>query len=93
MSTLFEELQRVRTSSRRNAVGLRESSLGRAQSLADNAALYNDPNRLNTMPEKVAAVAAPEVQRVVTTYLKTSNRVVVHTLPGGGPAPASPTTR
>jgi predicted Zn-dependent peptidase len=88
-----DELQRVRTSSRRNAVGLRESSLGRAQSLADNAALYNDPNRLNTMPEKVAAVAAPEVQRVVTTYLKTSNRVVVHTLPGGGPAPASPTTR
>ena len=88
-----DELLRVRTSSRRNAVGLRESSLGRAQSLADNAALYNDPNRINTTPEKVAGVAAPDVQRVVTTYLKNSNRVVVHTLPGGGPAPASPTTR
>jgi len=88
-----DELLRVRTSSRRNAVGLRESSLGRAQSLADNAALYNDPNRINTTPEKVAAVGAPDVQRVVTTYLKSSNRVVVHTLPGGGPTPASPTTR
>ena len=88
-----DELLRVRTSSRRNAVGLRESSLGRAQSLADNAALYNDPNRINTTPEKVASVAAADVQRVVTTYLKNSNRVVVHTLPGGGPAPASPTTR
>jgi len=88
-----DELLRVRTSSRRNAVGLRESSLGRAQSLADNAALYNDPNRINTTPEKVAGVAAPDVQRVVTTYLKNSNRVVVHTLPGGGQAPASPTTR
>ena len=88
-----DELQRVRTSSRRNAVGLRESSLGRAQSLADNAALYNDANRLNTMPEKVAAVAAPDVQRVVTTYLKSSNRVVVHTQPGGGTAAAPTTTR
>jgi predicted Zn-dependent peptidase len=88
-----EELQRVRTSSRRNAVGLRESSLGRAQSLADNAAVYNDPNRINTTPEKVAAVAAPDVQRVVSAYLKNSNRVVVHTLPGGGPAPAPTTTR
>jgi zinc protease len=88
-----DELLRVRTSSRRNAIGLRESSLGRAQSLADNAALYNDPNRINTTPEKVAAAGASDVQRVVTTYLKSSNRVVVHTLPGGGPAPASPTTR
>jgi len=88
-----DELQRVRTSSRRNAVGLRESSLGRAQSLADNAALYNDANRLNTMPEKVAAVAAPDVQRVVTTYLKSSNRVVVQTQPGGGTAAAPTTTR
>ncbi len=88
-----EELQRVRTSSRRNAVGVRESSLGRAQSLADNAVLYNDPNRINTTPEKVASVAAPDVQRVVAAYLKNSNRVVMHTLPGGGPTPASPTTR
>ena len=87
-----EELQRVRTSSRRGAVSLRESSIGRAQSLADNAALYDDPNRLNTMPDKVSSVAAADVQRVISTYLKTSNRVVVHTLPGGASAPAAPTT-
>ena len=39
------ELQRVRTSARRNDVGIRESVLSRAISLADNAVLYNDPNR------------------------------------------------
>ncbi len=88
-----EELQRIRISSRRGAVSLRESSIGRAQSLADNAAIYNDPNRINTTPEKVSSVPAADVQRVTSTYLKTSNRVVVHTLPSGAPAAAPTTTR
>jgi zinc protease len=86
------ELQRVRTSARRGAVSLRESTLGRAQSLADNAVLYNDPNRINTSPEKLAAVVAADVQRVATRYLQTSNRVVVHTMPAA-PTPPATTTR
>jgi len=88
-----DELQRVRISSRRGTVNLRENSLGRANSLADNAALYNDPNRINTVPDKVSAVAIADVQRVVSIYLKNSNRVVVTTLPGGAPAAAPTTTR
>ena len=58
----------------------------RAQSLADNAVLYNDPNRVNTLPEKVAAVTAADVQRVAGKYLQTTNRVVVHTVPAAAPA-------
>ena len=81
-----QELQRVRISARRGAVNIRESSLGRAQSLADNAVLYDDPNRINTQPEKIAAVTAADVQRVAQTYLQTGNRVVVHTMPAGAPA-------
>jgi predicted Zn-dependent peptidase len=88
-----DELQRIRIAARRNAVSLRENSLGRATSLADYAAVYNDPNRINTLPDKVSAVAIPDVQRVVSTYLKNSNRVVVTTLPGGAPAAAPTTTR
>jgi predicted Zn-dependent peptidase len=80
------ELQRVRTSSRRGAVNLRESSLGRAQSLADNAALYDDPNRVNTQIDKINAVTSADVQRVSQKYLQVSNRVVVHTVPGVAPA-------
>src|SRR4051812_4465895 len=88
-----DELQRVRVSSRRGAVNLRESSIGRAQTLADNAAVYNDPNRINTNPEKLASVTAPDVQRVMSTYLKNSTRVVVQTLPAATPAAAPTTTR
>jgi zinc protease len=86
-----QELHRVRTSARRNAVALRESTLARAQSLADNAVLYNDPNRVNTTPDKLAAVAVADVQRVAGRYLQVSNRVVVHTMPAA-PAPTAPTT-
>jgi predicted Zn-dependent peptidase len=83
-----DELQRVRTSARRSAVAIRESALARAQSLADSAVLYNDPNRINTNNEKLAAVTAADVQRVATKYLQTSNRVVMHTLPAA-PVPAA----
>jgi predicted Zn-dependent peptidase len=83
-----QELKRVRTSARRSAVAIRESALGRAQSLADNAAMYNDPNRINTNTDKISAVTAADVLRVAKTYLKTENRVVMHTLPGIAPPPA-----
>ena len=85
-----DELQRVRTSARRSAVGIRESSLARAQTLADNAVLFNDPNRINTDPDKIAAVTAADVQRVATTYLQTTNRVVVHTTPAAAPTGVPP---
>jgi zinc protease len=86
-----DELQRVRTTARRGAVGIRESAVARAQSLADNAVLYDDPNRINTNPEKISAVTAADVQRVAAKYLLTTNRVVVHTLPAA--APAAPAAR
>ena len=32
--------------------------------------LYNDPNRVNTTPEKMSMVTAADVQRVAATWLK-----------------------
>jgi zinc protease len=88
-----QELQRVRASARRSDVNMRESVLNRAQSLADSAVLYNDPNRLNTLSARLSAVTAADVQRVARTYLRTTNRVVMHTLPGAGTPPAPPSTQ
>ena len=87
------ELQRVRTSARRNDVGMRESVLSRAISLADNAVLYNDPNRINTQSARISAVTAADLQRVARTYLRTSNRIVMHTLPGAATPPVPPPTQ
>ena len=95
-----QELKRVRTAARRQAVSLRESALNRANQLADNAVLFNDPNRINTNTDKIMAVTAADVARVAKAYLRVENRVVMHTLPAAAPpaaakppAPAPPVTR
>ena len=85
-----QELQRVRASARRSDVGMRESALNRALTLADYAVLYNDPNRINTLSAKLTAVRLADVQRVARTYLRPENRVVMQTLPGAATPPAPP---
>jgi zinc protease len=89
-----QELKRVRTAARRGAVSIRESALSRAVALADNAALYNDPNRINTNTDKTMAVTAADVQRVAKTYLRSENKVVIQTNPAAVvPAAAAPKPR
>src|SRR5262249_45136992 len=80
-SVTEQELKRVRTGARRNAVALRENALARAQQLADSAAMYDDPNRINTNTDKLLAVSAADVQRVAKTYLRDTNRIVFETIP------------
>jgi|SRR5581483_2587636 len=82
-----KEIKRVRTNARRGAVSTRESVLSRAVTLADNAAMYDDPNRINTNPEKLAAVTPTDIQRVAKAYLRTDNRVVMTTVPAAAPLP------
>ncbi len=81
-----KELERARAQIRRTNLLPRESVLSTAVSLADNAALYNDPNRINTEYEKRLAVTAADIQKAAKEYLRTSTRVVVDTIP----APAAP---
>jgi zinc protease len=85
-----KELKRVRTSAKVSAVAVRESALSRAMSLADNAANYNDPNRINTLTDKMTAVTAADVERVTKAYLRNDNRVVMYTLPAAAAGPAPP---
>ena len=72
---------------------MRESALNRALTLADNAVLYNDPNRINTLTDRLSSVTAADVQRVARTYLRPTNRIVMHTLPGAGTPAAPPSTQ
>ena len=95
-----QELKRVRTTTRRQAVALRESALSRANQLADNAVLFNDPNRINTNIDRIIAVTAGDVARVAKAYLRAESRVVMHTMPAAAPpagpgptAPGAPVTR
>jgi zinc protease len=84
-----DELERVRIGARRSAISLRESALSRAVGLADNAVMYDDPNRVNTDPDRLAAVTAEDLQRVAETYLREENRIVIYTMPTA-PVPSRP---
>src|SRR5215471_10249892 len=73
------ELKRVRTAMRRRDVAIRTSVLGRAQRLADDAIIYNDPNRINTSNARITTATPADIQRVARQYLKPENRVILET--------------
>ncbi|HTP32196.1 MAG TPA: pitrilysin family protein [Candidatus Acidoferrales bacterium] len=79
-----KELARVRLNLRR-AAEQRITALARAQALADAAAVFNDPERVNSDPEGQMAVTAADIQRAAKADLLTANRVVLITQPAIGP--------
>ena len=68
---------------RRQAQGM-QSTLGRANAIAENTIFYSDPNLINTVPEKFSRVTKGLVQRAAQLFLTENNRTVVTTLPEGG---------
>ncbi len=82
------ELLRARNTALRNATQARESSLSRAITLAGDAAIFKDPNRINTLLERQLSVSAADIEKVAKEYLKQNNRVVITTVPAAQkPAP------
>ena len=84
------ELQRVRSTIRRGTASSRESVLSTAITIADDTALFNDPNRINTEDQKRLAITAADIQKAAKSYLRTANRVVIVSLPAAAGAPAAP---
>jgi zinc protease len=78
-----KELARVRINVRRGAES-RLTALSRAQALADAAAVFDDPNKVNTDSGLQIAVSAADIQRAAKTHLITANRVVFVTNPAPG---------
>jgi len=79
------EIEKARNQARRQLVGTLQSSLSRAILMAQGALFFNAPGRINSTPDRVAAVTAADVQRVASTYLVPERRTVVIT----NPKPAS----
>jgi predicted Zn-dependent peptidase len=91
---LYEEIERVKNGAiadwemekahnemRANLLSQLTSSLQRSVRLAEEATFWNDPNRINTISDAMAAVTSADVQRVARRYLVASNRTVVITMP------------
>jgi len=82
------ELEKVRMLVRRAGVEQLQSTQGRATNLGESAVFYNDPNLVNTWPEKYLAVTKGKIQEVAKKYFVPANRTVVTTIPKEVPEPA-----
>ena len=78
-----KELQRVRLNVRRGAES-RITVLSRAQALADAAAVFDNPDKVNSDIGDQLAVTAADITRAAKAHLTTANRVVLVTAPSGG---------
>jgi zinc protease len=83
------ELEKVRMQSRRQRAQGLYSTQSRANQLSHYAVYFADPNLINTVEAKIESVKPVDLQRVARTYLKSSNRTVVVTLPKSASAGAS----
>jgi zinc protease len=59
----------------------RETNNGKALAIGEAAVLLGDAARVNTDIERIQAVTAADVQRVMKKYFSDTNRVVIHFLP------------
>jgi predicted Zn-dependent peptidase len=75
-----KELDRSHIALRR-AAEARLTALSRAQALADAAAVYNDPERVNSEITAQLAVTAEDIQKAARDQLINANKVVVVTTP------------
>src|ERR1041385_2069841 len=68
----------------------RETNSGKAFAIGQAAVLMNDPARVNTDIERLQAVTAADIQRVMKKYFTDTNRVVI-TYQAEAPKRAAPT--
>ncbi len=79
-----KEMLKARSSARRMAVQMRESSLFTATRIGEFALYYNDPGLINTQLDRIMAVTPASVQAVAKKYLNPAQRTVIQTLPAAG---------
>ena len=85
------ELNKAKSSMRRNYLNNLNSSLVRSISLGIYTVYYNDPNLINNRLDRLGAVKIEDIQRVAQQYLNAANRTVITTTPKPKTAQVQPT--
>lgn len=82
-----EELRRAKASAQTQSLFALQTSLNRANTLAEYAVFYNDPGRINGLLPHLEAVTADDVRRVAQKYLVEKHRLIVLGKPARRAAP------
>src|SRR5215207_2586777 len=89
-----EEMEKLRNTLLNDAVRSRQSTLFRAQRLAEYTLYDGDPHHFNTELEHYLAVTPERIREAVKRYLLTDNHSVMEVVPAhaadAGPAPSEP---
>jgi predicted Zn-dependent peptidase len=75
-----EELAKARAQSLRRFIDERRSSLNTANEIGEDAVLFDDPQLINTLAEKEAAVTVEAIHAAAKKYFVRDQRAVVITL-------------
>ncbi len=78
-----EEMQKLHNNLISDAVRFRQSSLARAQVIAEFALYDGDPTLVNSELETLLSVTPAQIKEAVGKYLNTDNRVLLDIVPAG----------
>lgn len=78
-----EEMEKIENQLVNDAVRMRQSSMSRAQSIAEFALYDGDPTLINSDLDELLAVKAEHIRHAVGVYLNTENRALLDVVPGG----------
>ncbi len=78
-----EEMEKIENQLINDSVRMRQSSMSRAQAIAEYALYDGDPKLINTDLDELLAVTAEQIRHAVGVYLNTDNRALLDVIPAG----------
>lgn len=78
-----EEMEKIENQLVNDSVRMRQSSMSRAQAIAEFALYDGDPTLINTELDDLLAITADQIRHAVGVYLNTDNRALLDVVPAG----------
>ena len=78
-----EEMEKIENQLINDSVRMRQSSMSRAQQIAEFTLYDGDPTIVNTELESLLAVTADQIRNAVGKFLNTENRALLDVVPAG----------
>jgi predicted Zn-dependent peptidase len=78
-----EEMEKIENQLVNDAVRMRQSSMSRAQAIAEFALYDGDPKLINTELDELLAIKPEQIRHAVGVYLNTDNRALLDVVPAG----------
>jgi len=78
-----DEMQKMHNQLINDSVRMRQSSMSRAQHIAEFALYDGDPTLINTELEELLQISPDQIRNSVSQYLNTENRALLDVVPAG----------